>query len=206
MRRTFWLLPVLLLAISHAALAQLNPGNTVTTTPAPGTSSAPLSPTLTTPPSTLTRPANTTAYVGSSTTPQLIGSNVTAGSVVVPSFSIANSGGHAAIPRLTIATNVTTGWGGVSLTITLWTAAPTYSTGDGATYTVATGSALRRSIYTCTLIQNADGASCNAAAATGNAPVIAPASGALVYWDVQIAAAATPISGQTFTLTPEVWN
>lgn len=200
--------------ISHAANAQnvyiscLNAsGQEVLVGPAtPCITGTVLSPALTTPASTLTRPANTTAYAGSSTTPQLVGSSTTAGSVVVPSFAIASSGGQAAIPRLTLATNVTTGWGAVSLTVTLWTGAPTYTNGDGGTYAVATGSATERAQYTCALVQMADGAVCNAASTTGTAPVIHPASGALVYWDVQIAGAATPISGQTFTLTPEVWN
>lgn len=161
---------------------------------------------MTAPSSVLTRPANTTAYAGSSTTPQLIASSTTAGSVVVPSFAIGNSGGYAAIPRLTILTNATSGWGNVSLTVTLWTAAPTYSAGDGGTYAIATGNAYRRVSYTCTLTQAGDGASCQAGSTVGTAPVIHPASGATVYWDIQIASAATPISGQTFTVIPEIWN
>jgi hypothetical protein len=165
-----------------------------------------LSPTLATLGSVLTRPANTTAYAGTSTTPQLVGSSTTAGSVTVPSFSIATSGGYAAIPRLTLSTNVTTGWGAVALLVNLWVAAPTYTNGDGGTYAVATGAASWRAQYSCTLTQNGDGANCSAAPTIGNAPVLHPASGALLYWDVEIASAATPISGQTFTLVPEIWN
>lgn len=161
--------------------------------------------TVATPNSTLTRPANTTAYAGSSSSPVLIASSTTAGSVVVPSFAITASNG-ALIPRLTIRTNATTGWGGINLVVTLWTAAPTYTNGDGGAYAVATGSAGQRAQYTCTLAQMGDGAVCQASSAVGSSPLIAPAAGTNVFWDIQVAGAATPISGQTFTLTPEVFN
>jgi hypothetical protein len=175
----------------------------VTNTP---TVTAGLSATLTTPTGTLTRPSNTTAYAGTSTTPQLIGSSTTAGSVVVPSFAIATSGGAAAIPLVTLATNKTSGWGSVSIIATLWTAAPTYTNGDGGTYAVATGAAGQRAQYSCTLIQDGDGAVCQAAPLNGTAPIVAPSSGTTIYWDLQIQSSATPASGQTFTLTPQVWN
>jgi hypothetical protein len=180
--------------------------NTVTTTPASGTSASPLSPTLTTTQSTLTRPANTTAYAGTASTPQLVASSTTAGSVTVPSFAIATSGGYASIPRITLNTSATSGWGAVVLVVTLYTSAGTYTNGDGGTYALATGSANLRAKYTCTLVQEGDGANCAGVPQTGNAPVIHPASGTSVYWDVQIQSSATPISGQTFVLTPEIWN
>jgi hypothetical protein len=160
--------------------------------------------TLSAPTSTLTRPANTTAYAGSSSTPQLIASSTTAGSIVVPAFPV-GLGGIAAIPRLTITTNAPSGWGGITLVVTLWAAAPTYSTGDGTSYTIATGAAARIAQYSCALLQAGDGASCNAAPIVGAAPIVKPGT-AGVYWDIQVAGAATPISGQTFTLLPEVWN
>ena len=161
---------------------------------------------ITTPTSTLTRPSNTTGYTGTVATPQLVASNVTAGSVVVPTFAIANSGGHAVIPLITLTTNATTGWNGVGLIITIWNAAPTYTNGDGGTYAVATGSAKKVSRYSCTLIQDADGANCVAAPLVGSAPAIAPAASTTVPWDIQITSSATPISGQTFIVTPQIWN
>ena len=75
-----------------------------------------LSLTITNPTSTLTRPANTTAYAAN----QIIASNTSGASVVVPSFAIANSAGGASIPRLRLSTSVTTGWGGVVININLW--------------------------------------------------------------------------------------
>ena len=166
---------------------------------------SPFSGAITVPTSVLTRPANTTAYAGSFTAAQSIASSVTAGSVVVPSFPIANPGGHVAIPLMSISTNVTTGWGGVALLVTLWNSAPTYSTGDGGTYTVATGAGKLPQQYSVTLTQFGDGASGVLVPLNGTVPVIAPLT-ASVYWDIAIQASATPISGQTFTLVPQVWN
>lgn len=167
---------------------------------------ATLSGSITNPTSVLTRFANTTAYAGTSATPQLIASSTTAGSVVVPSFAIANAAGGAAIPRVTLNTNSTTGWGGVSIIITTWRAAPTYTNGDGGTYAVATGSASRLAQYSCTLTQMGDGASCQAAPLVGTAPATKLASGTSIFWDLQIQSSATPISAQTFTLTADVFN
>jgi hypothetical protein len=165
-----------------------------------------LSPTLSTPQSTLTRPSNTTAYAGTFATPQLIASNTTNTSIAVSSFSILTSGGYAGIPRCNLTTNVTTGWGSVFVVVTIFTAAPTYTNGDGGTYAVATGSSKVRAQYSGSFTQQGDGAFCNMVPIVGSIPVIHPDSGALLYWDIQIQSSATPISGQTFTLTPEIWN
>lgn len=149
------------------------------------------------PTSTLTRPANTTAYSSG----QLVASSTTAGSVVVPSFTLA--GGRGFIPRLRLATNVTTGWSGATLTVTLWRAAPTYTNGDGGTYAVATGGANHLATFACTLAQYGDGAAGECSVSPGNFATIALSAGALVYWDIQAGGSLTPISGQTFTLTAE---
>ena len=55
----------------------------------------------TNPTSSLTLPSTQTAYAAGS----LIASSATAGSVVVPSFTIANSAGGALIPRIRLSTN-----------------------------------------------------------------------------------------------------
>ena len=157
---------------------------------------------ITNPTSTLTRPANTTPY----SVNNIVASSTTAGSIVVPSFAIANSAGGAIVPRIRINTNVTTGWGAVNLLVTLWTTAPTYTNGDGSAYAVATGSANRVGQYQVTLTQNGDGAAGEGMPNVGNAASIKLASGTAVYWDIQILTAATPISGQTFTITPELLN
>jgi len=162
---------------------------------------SPVNGVATNPTSTLTRPANTTAYAAN----QLIASNVTAGSIVVPSFAIANAAGGAIIPRVRITTNATTGWG-TTLTLTLWSAAPTYTNGDGGTYAVATGGANRLAQFSCPLTQYGDAASGECQITVNNFAVVKLASGTSVFWDLQATAAATPISGQTFNVAAEVLN
>jgi hypothetical protein len=147
------------------------------------------------PTSTLTRPANTTAYASG----ELIANSTTAGSVVVPSFTVPASG--VGIQRIRLKTNATTGWGGVNILVTLWGAvAPTYTNGDGGTYAPATtGDMLGQ--YMVTLNQYGDAASGNGAIVVGSVAALAGYS--TLYWDAQIQSAATPISGQTFKLTAE---
>ena len=161
-----------------------------------------LSLTITNPTSTLTRPANTTAYVANA----IIASNTSGASVVVPSFAIQNSAGGASIPRLRLSTNVTTGWSGVVININLWTAAPTYTNGDNGSYVVATGAASYLGQFSVSLNQFADGASGIAISSSGNPVNVRLGSGTAIYWDMQITGTATPISGQTFTLTAEALN
>ena len=179
------------------AVSCMNPGTLVAESCGASTSG-----TLTNPTSVLTRPANTTAYAAGN----LVGSSTTAGSVTVPSFSIANTAGGSVIPKVLLSTNVTTGWAGIGYQIDFWRAAPTFTNGDGGAYAVATGAANYLGSYTGTFAQAGDGAYSEAAPVLGN--VVAPklASGASIFWTIKITSAATPISGQTFTLTGEVMN
>lgn len=164
---------------------------------------APLTNTLTNPTSTLTRPTNTTNYAQG----QLIASNVTAGSIVVPSFAIVNSAGGAEIQRIRLRTTATSNWG-TTFTVNLWTTAPTYTNGDGGTYAVATGSAAHLCTLNITLTQYGDGAAGEAQPNVGNACGVKLASGTAISWDLQYTGSAslTPLSGQTFTVTPETLN
>lgn len=157
------------------------------------------------PTSTLTRPANTTAYSQN----DLIASNTTAGSVAVPSVSVARvAAGSCMIRRVRLSTNVTTGWGGAALLVRLWSAAPTYTNGDNGAYAVATGAAGYLGAFNVVLEQWADGAVGAGSPVVGGDVGIKLASGQVIYWDVQTIGSAglTPISGQTFTLTPEVYQ
>lgn len=149
-----------------------------------------------TPTSTLTRPANTTAYAQN----DLIASNVTAGSIVVPSLTMV--WGEWVLPRLRLSTNVTTGWSDAVLAVRLWTAAPTYTNGDNGAYAVATGASSFVGRCDVTLSQDADGARGVCVPTVGNAFI---GRGTRIYWDLQLSSAAgmTPISGQTFTLIAE---
>jgi hypothetical protein len=158
---------------------------------------------ITNPTSTLTRPSNTTAYASG----QLIASSTTAGSVVVPSFSIASAAGGAILPRIRIRASLSpSSWQGVNLSVNLWSAAPTYTNGDAQPYAVATGSATWLANYLVTLTQFGDGA-VGAGPLTGaNEMALKLASGTAVYWDLQVLNSATPAAGQTFTLIPELLN
>ncbi|MGB6176254.1 MAG: hypothetical protein WBF43_07935 [Methylocella sp.] len=157
---------------------------------------------ITNPASVLTRPANTTAYA----TNQLIASSTAAGSIAVPSFQIASNSGGVILSRLRLETNVAAGWNGINLSVNLWSATPTYTNGDGASYAVAAGSANWLANFLISLIQFGDGAAGAASLTGANEMALKLASGMSVFWDIQILGAATPISGQTFTLTGELLN
>lgn len=153
------------------------------------------------PPSTLTRPTNATAYAGG----QLIASSTTAGSVVVPSFTAPRGSGLGFIIKGgRLLSNVTSGWGSVTITIRLWAAAPTYVNGDGGAYLVATGSAnFLASFSLASITQCGDGLCCLTPPAMQEYDLIL-ASGTTVYWDMQVGSTVTPISGQTFTFIPNI--
>jgi hypothetical protein len=157
---------------------------------------------ITNPTSVLTRPANTTAYAAN----QLIASSTTAGSVVVPSFAIATSAGGVILPRVRVLTNATSGWGGVNLSVNLWSAAPTYLSGDGSPYTVATGSKAWLANFLISLVQFGDGAAGAGGLTGANEMALKLASGTAVYADIQILSQATPNASQTFTVIPELLN
>lgn len=161
---------------------------------------------ITNPTSTLTMTSATTAY----TAGQLIASNATAGSVVVPSFAIANSAGGAILPRLRLSVNDATGtaWGAAGIQVDLWSAAPTWTNGDRAAWSPATGAATHLGAYTCTMsAEFGDGAFTECSPTVGNAAMPKLASGTSVFWSLK----ATTGSGVTgaskvWTLTAEELN
>ena len=156
------------------------------------------------PTSTLALPATTTAYAAG----QLIASSATAGSVVVPSFSIKNSG--VLIPRLRLSINdaTSTAWPGVSVQVDLWSAAPTFTNGDRGAFLPATGTANHLGAYSCTMsAEYGDGAYAECAPVVGSVATPKLASGATIYWTLQ-AVTASGVTGalKTWTLTAEVIN
>lgn len=181
-------------AHAQAVSSGLGSSNTVTVN---ASATAVTNPTST----TLTRPADTTAYA----TGDLIASSTTAVSVSVPSFAVP-AAGQGVIQRLVLNTSVTTGWDAAVVTVRLWRAAPTYTNGDNGAYAVATGAANFIASFTCSLSQFGDGAAGGCTINSGNLTSVKLASGTTVYWDLQSGGAYTPISGQTFILTPEVAN
>ena len=167
---------------------------------------------ITNPTSTLTLPSTTTAYSATTCTtlPCLIASSATAGSVVVPSFTIPNSAGGFYLPRLRLSTNdaTSTAWGLVLIQIDLWTAAPTFTNGDRGAFLPATGTANHLGAYSCTMSpEYGDGAYAECAPAVGTTPAIKLASGTSVYWTLQnISASGVTGASKTFTLTAELSN
>lgn len=164
------------------------------------------SPVTTNPTSTLTLPATTTAY----TAGQLIASSATAGSVVNPSFAIANSGGGASIPRLRLSTNDTTStaWGNQTIQVDLWTTTPTWTNGDRGTWSPATGTGGHLGAYTCvTSAEYGDGAYAECYPAVGNASLVKLASGTSVFWSLQAVTGSGVTGGsKVFTLAAELQN
>jgi len=170
---------------------------------------APFSPTATNPTSTLALPGTTTAYSAN----QIVANSATGGSVVVPSFAIANTAGGARIPRLRLTTNdaTSTGWGAASVQVDLWTAAPTFANGDRNTWNatnVTAGAAGHLGSYTCTFAPVVgDGAYAECAPQVGAYTLAKLASGTTVYWTEQTITATGVVGvSKTFTLTAELEN
>ncbi len=152
------------------------------------------------PTSTLTLTSATTARSANT----LVANNATAGSIVVPSLTLTNPG--ALIPRLRLSINdaTSTAWGAVSVQIDLWSAAPTFTNGDGGAFAVATGAANHLGSYTGTFSAVAgDGVYAELAPVVGtvSAPRLAAPT---IYWSM-IAVSATGVTGasKTVTLTAE---
>jgi hypothetical protein len=134
-----------------------------------------------------------------------IASSTTAGSIVVPSFNCTAIAGNPCIMRRwRVTSNATSGWG-TALSVNFWSAAPTYTNGDGAAYAVATGGATLLGSCSVTLTQYADAASGVCVPDVGNEINFVPAAQA-VFWDVRVVGTLTKTSGQTFKITAEDLN
>jgi hypothetical protein len=156
--------------------------------------------------STLTSGTATSLAAG-----QLIASSTTAGSIVVPSFTLLYAGGAAIAPKGILTTNATSGWSGATVQVDWWSAAPTFTNGDGGTYAVATGAASYLGSLTCTfggtigsatLGQAADGAyaECTPNAGTVMMPKLSTTN--TVFWTMLSLSTVTKASGATFTFKP----
>ncbi len=156
------------------------------------------------PTSTLQLTSATTAYSAG----QLIASSATAGSVVVPSFSISAQYRSAMIAglRLAVADSTSTAWPAANVQIDLWSAAPTFNNGDRAAWSVATGSGGHLGAFSCTFSAfSGDGFYAECSPNVGNVRI--PANIGTVYWTAQIAAGSSSgVTGasKVMTLTAEV--
>ncbi len=162
---------------------------------------------ITNPTSTLTTPATTTTAYSAG---QLIASSAPAGSIVNPSFAIANSGGGAIIPELRLSSNDTASTAGPGATIQgdLWSASPTWTNGSRGTWLPLTGSAAHLGAYTCVMSAAwGDGFAGECAPVVGTAPAFALASGTSIYWSLEaVTTGGTVTASAVFTLRPEILN
>lgn len=153
--------------------------------------------------STLTLPATTTAY----TAGQAIASSATAGSVVVPSFTIPNTAGGFYLPAMLL-TTTDPAWSGAVVQIDTWRVAPTLTNGDRGAYLIATGSASYLGSYACALTSAGDGSYSACAPTVGTTPAVRLASGTSVFWTIQTTTGTTSVTAASgvFTLTAELSN
>ena len=152
---------------------------------------------ITAPSSTMTSYTATTLSSG-----QAIAPNPNTASI----FPLENGNGGALTPKFNLTTNATSGWGGATVQVNVWTASPTYSNADGATYAATAGSAILLDTYSCTFIQFADKAQAICTPNYGTVSIFQSVTGANIYWDLQATSTVTKTSGQTFTLTPLLLN
>jgi hypothetical protein len=155
-----------------------------------------------TPTSVMSLPATTTAY----TAGQLIANSATAGSVIVPSISIPGAFRSAMISRGRLSTNdaTSTAWGAQTVTVDLWSVAPTFTNGDRGAWSPATGTANHLGALTCVMsAEYGDGAYAECSLAVGQAAIAVPASG-VIYWTLN-ASTGSGVTGasKTFTFTLE---
>lgn len=143
------------------------------------------------------RPTDTTAYNQG----DLISSNTVNTSISSPSINVARiAGGNFNIKRMSLYTNVTTGWDGSTFDITLFSSPPVYVAGDNGTYAIASGSANILYRATLSLTQYGDGA---VGISSSLDKYVSLNSGNSIYWDIQYTglASLSPVSSQIFTLT-----
>jgi hypothetical protein len=142
---------------------------------------------------------------------------------IIPSFSIATSAGGAILPRIRLVTNIAgvqqangryvgSGWDGATVSINLWSAAPTgyLWQGDGGPYAPSAGTGTWLANFIVTLTQFGDVAAGSGVLTGANEVALKLASGTSVFWDAQILTMPgtflLPIVSQTLTLTAELLN
>jgi len=134
-----------------------------------------------------------------------VANHATAGSITVPSFrATPRDGGQGRIRRVRLYSNLTTGGGTKTMILRFWSAAPTYTSGDNVAYALATGAASHLGTITVVTVQVADGIYCQGAPTVGLDINYKFSATQLIYWDIEATTGFTPISGQTFTLVPEI--
>ena len=158
--------------------------------------------------STFTLPSSTTAY----TAGQLMANSATGASVVVPSFPVSAQGPQADIivarGELFINDTTASSWNGQTITIHLWSAAPTFTNGDRSTYSPTTGTGSHLASFDCVMSSiYGDGVYGECAINTGNAAVLPAPSTTRIYWTaVAKTGSNTTGASKTVTFVPEIFR
>jgi hypothetical protein len=152
--------------------------------------------------SSLTLPAATTAYAPG----QLVANSPSA--VVTPQFLVPSGPPPLVITRVRLSTNdpMPTAWGGETVVVDLWSAAPSFLGGDRSPWVIVAGAAAHLATLACTMsVVGGDGAwaECAPRPARGVSLFLEP--GSPVYWSLR-AASGSGVTGssRTFTLTAEL--
>lgn len=175
----------------------------------------PITGVATNPTATLALPSTTSAY----TAGWLICSSATVATcnsaIAANPLAIANTAGAVIIPRLRLSTNdaTSTAWATQTITVDLWSAAPTFqTTGDRASFAtdLLTGTGSHLGAFTCTFpaaAANSDGLYAECAPSVGNFATVKLASGTSIFWTLT-ATTGSGVTGasKTFTLTAETLN
>jgi hypothetical protein len=158
--------------------------------------------------STFTLPSSTTAY----TAGQLMANSATGASVVVPSFSVSpqSAGFDVIVARGELFINDTTAasWNGQTITIHLWSAAPTFTNGDRSIYSPTTGTANHLAAFDCVMSSiYGDGVYGECSINTGNAAVLSIVSPTRIWWTaVAKTGSGTTGASKTVTFIPEIYR
>ena len=167
------------------------------------------------PTATLALPSTTSAY----TAGWLICSSATVATcnsaIAANPITIGYSAGAVIIPRLRLSTNdaTSTAWATQTITVDLWSAAPTFqTTGDRASFAtdLLTGTGSHLGSFSCTFpaaAANSDGLYAECSPAVGNFATVKLASGTSIFWTLT-ATTGSGVTGasKTFTLTAETLN
>lgn len=150
--------------------------------------------------STVTRPANTTAYVVG----QLVANNTVAGSVTYPTIAAARGTNLVSVATRCILKKTGTSLPNAIFRVHFYNAQPTVSNGDGATWLTGSANYLGFFDVTCTQAFT-DAAIGVGIPGSGSMMTFTPASGTSnLYFLIEARAAYTPISGEVFTVSLEV--
>ena len=146
---------------------------------------------------TFTRPADTTAYASG----DLVANSTTAGSVTPLSFSVGRAGYGGSVRRVRVVKSGTTATN-AAFRVHLYTTSPTAANGDNGAWSTSGAAGYVGYLDVAASLAFTDGCSGVAAAAAGTELNYTSAT---LYGLLEARAAYTPASGETFTVSLELW-